>query len=568
MILGSTDLVRSIVQNFTIVATFLLLYNFIPERIISRSKLAYSVCAGIIFGIAAILSMPLLWENTNPTALGFNVILVPLSGFLGGPISSLIVSASLMAGSMASRGTLLVSDLVTVLCGILAGALFLRARGSSRFPKSFVVQYSLLGIGVAVVEFLGFFIALLMRGPQFQPFSMFLLIDLAPFFLLSIVGTIVLGGIITVIDRRKQAELELVEYKTHLEELVKEKTAELRKENALRKATFDATADGIVVVDREGNFRAYNQKAMHMLGLPPCLHGKPEAPCVFADIAISLLADPETFFCTIAALPESAEQVVTSDLRFRDGRVFELYVQPEMIGDRVMGRVYSIRDITEQRLAEEAIRASNNKLVLLSDITRHDILNQMTIVSGYLHLFQDTVHDPSDMKRIEIMKNSLEVMRLQIEFTRDYQDLGIAKPVWQNVQGSFSKATVPFAGKASFRCDTSNLEIYADPLIERVFFNLVDNSLRHGGRVSEIRLFTQNAGPDQLLVYEDDGVGVPDNEKEKIFDKGFGKHTGLGMFLIREILSITGIGIRETGTCGQGVRFEIRIPPGKFRSGP
>jgi signal transduction histidine kinase len=66
-------------------------------------------------------------------------------------------------------------------------------------------------------------------------------------------------------------------------------------------------------------------------------------------------------------------------------------------------------------------------------------------------------------------------------------------------------------------------------------------------------------------VYEDNGNGVVPEEKEKIFLKGFGKHTGLGMFLIREILSITGITIRENGTWQQGARFEIRVPSEKFR---
>ena len=54
-------------------------------------------------------------------------------------------------------------------------------------------------------------------------------------------------------------------------------------------------------------------------------------------------------------------------------------------------------------------------------------------------------------------------------------------------------------------------------------------------------------------------------EREMILCKGFGKHTGLGMFLIKEILSITGITIRDTGTCRQGAQFEIRVPAGKFR---
>ena len=85
----------------------------------------------------------------------------------------------------------------------------------------------------------------------------------------------------------------------------------------------------------------------------------------------------------------------------------------------------------------------------------------------------------------------------------------------------------------------------------------------HGERVSEIRLSVKKDDPDLFLIYEDNGTGVLSDEKEKIFLKGFGKHTGLGMFLIREILSITGITIRETGTWQQGARSDIRVPPRK-----
>lgn len=68
-----------------------------------------------------------------------------------------------------------------------------------------------------------------------------------------------------------------------------------------------------------------------------------------------------------------------------------------------------------------------------------------------------------------------------------------------------------------------------------------------------------------MIWYEDDGGGIICEEKEKAFEKGFGKNTGLGLFLIREILSITGISILENGKPGNGVRFEIQFPFGKWR---
>jgi len=68
-----------------------------------------------------------------------------------------------------------------------------------------------------------------------------------------------------------------------------------------------------------------------------------------------------------------------------------------------------------------------------------------------------------------------------------------------------------------------------------------------------------------LLIFEGNGVGVPDEHKVRIFDRTFGKNTGLGLFLIREILSLTDITIHECGTFGHSVRFEITIPSGYWK---
>jgi len=106
-------------------------------------------------------------------------------------------------------------------------------------------------------------------------------------------------------------------------------------------------------------------------------------------------------------------------------------------------------------------------------------------------------------------------------------------------------------------------EIFADPLIVKVFYNLMDNAVRYGGKITNIRFTEQESGDDYLIVCEDDGEGIPAEEKEKIL--GFGKNTGLGLFLAREILLITGITIRETEEPGKGARFEMTLPKGAYR---
>jgi signal transduction histidine kinase len=68
-----------------------------------------------------------------------------------------------------------------------------------------------------------------------------------------------------------------------------------------------------------------------------------------------------------------------------------------------------------------------------------------------------------------------------------------------------------------------------------------------------------------ILRLGDNGVAVPSENKLKIFERGFGNHTGLGLFLSRKIPGITGMAIAETGMPGWGACFEIRIPKGTYR---
>jgi len=101
--------------------------------------------------------------------------------------------------------------------------------------------------------------------------------------------------------------------------------------------------------------------------------------------------------------------------------------------------------------------------------------------------------------------------------------------------------------RVRFEIDTGTLEVYADPLLEKAFRNLVDNSLKYGGPgLGCIRVTAHGSGSDLIVVVEDDGVGIEEADKANLFHYGFGKHTGLGLFLSREILTITGLSIRES----------------------
>ncbi|MDD5188584.1 MAG: PAS domain S-box protein, partial [Methanoregula sp.] len=222
-----------------------------------------------------------------------------------------------------------------------------------------------------------------------------------------------------------------------------------------------------------------------------------------------------------------------------------------------------LHDITDRKKAEDALRRANRQLNLLTGITRHDILNKVTIILGYLGIAQKKSTDPALGEYFSKMESATKAIRSQIEFTRVYQDLGTNEPQWQVLDTIQPRSHVP--PDITFTADVNGILVYADPMLEKVFFNLLDNSVRHGQRVTEIRVSSRQSGTSLVIVWEDNGVGIPPDEKEKIFERGFGKNTGLGLFLVREILAISGITIRETGIDGQGARFEILVPAGEYR---
>jgi PAS domain S-box-containing protein len=230
-----------------------------------------------------------------------------------------------------------------------------------------------------------------------------------------------------------------------------------------------------------------------------------------------------------------------------------------------------LHDITDRKRNEDSLNLANKKLNLLSGITRHDILNQLTILKGYQDLsmeyLNETVNSDSLlMKYLEKESAAAEIIHQQIKFTEDYQDIGIQSPKWQNVKNIFvSSVQYIDSNGVDILVDVGNIEIYADPLLEKVFYNLVENALHYGDKLTKISLSLIKEDEFVILVFEDDGIGIPESEKENIFNRKYFRNTGLGMFLSREILSITGINIKETGIPGEGARFEIIVPKGTYR---
>jgi PAS domain S-box-containing protein len=226
----------------------------------------------------------------------------------------------------------------------------------------------------------------------------------------------------------------------------------------------------------------------------------------------------------------------------------------------------------ELKTVQEAYQRANAKLNLLNSVTRHDVLNQLTVLNGYLTL-TDGLATTSDPRIHEFIGRAEEVARnieRQILFTKTFQNIGMHAPTWQNVEGLIKKAKTGLLPESiALSMNLANLEIYADPLLEKIFYTLLENAMRHGMQVTEVRFFSTFTDDKNLhLIYEDNGIGISFDDKAHIFERGYGKNTGLGLFLAKEILSITGLEITETGEPGKGARFDITIPKERYRFMP
>ena len=225
-----------------------------------------------------------------------------------------------------------------------------------------------------------------------------------------------------------------------------------------------------------------------------------------------------------------------------------------------------VKEIDERRKVENALHQINAKLNLVSSIARHDILNRLTVIYGIISLLQEGIADPRFSDYLKKAEESAIAIRRQIEFTGDYKNMGLEKADWQDVNDSLRQSceNVDLKG-VTLDVFTNNLEIFADPWLNKVFFNLIDNTLRYAKHVTKISVSFRESEDGLDLFFEDNGIGIQFDEKEKIFERGYGKNIGYGLFMAREILAITELTIRETGEPGNGARYEIHIPKRYYR---
>jgi PAS domain S-box-containing protein len=257
---------------------------------------------------------------------------------------------------------------------------------------------------------------------------------------------------------------------------------------------------------------------------------------------------------------------------------FSTKVVPIKHDGKVSSAILISSNITDRKKAEEELRNSeehlketnkklevtNEKLHVVGSLTRHDVRNKLTAVTGNTYLLrQRLAENPKELEKLKGIEAAVQQVARIFEFAGIYEKLGVEQPTYLDAKNVLDEAASLFSDLKGVRIvnDCTGLTVLADSLLRQVFYNMIDNSLKYGETIKQIRVYYKMSSGDELeLIYEDDGVGIPSDMRDNLFKEGVGKGTGYGLFTIKRIIEVYGWNIQETGIQGKGVRFVITIP--------
>jgi signal transduction histidine kinase len=232
----------------------------------------------------------------------------------------------------------------------------------------------------------------------------------------------------------------------------------------------------------------------------------------------------------------------------------------------------AFQDVTERKKAEETLDEVMNQLVLVNEklgvvgsLTRHDVRNKLSAITGYAYLLKKKHSDQHDIveglnKMEQAVKDSMKIF----DFAKMYEQLGVEELSSISLENAINEAVALFSGlNIKVVNDCHGLTVLADSFVRQLLYNFMDNTRKYGKKTTTIKVYFEKADQDCLkLVYEDDGVGVPLENKPRLFKEGFstGGSTGYGLFLIGKMMEIYGWKIEENGEPGKGAKFTITIP--------
>ncbi len=307
----------------------------------------------------------------------------------------------------------------------------------------------------------------------------------------------------------------------------------------------------VVIVDNDLKIRRFNSSAETLLRLTPSDLNKS-----IIDIPLGIpIENLQKSLSKVANLDVVREEIQTSK-----GRWYQMRIKPYLTYEKKAGgMVISFADITEIKVLEDKLR-------VVSSMTRHDVRNKLIVITGNTYLLKrQFTRSPDVLKQLERMEQACESIVKIFDFAKIYEQLGVEKLSYVDVGKAVSEAEALFP-ELSLKIinDCHSLKLLADSFLRQIFYNFLDNTRKYGKNATTARVHCEKADSGELqIIYEDNGVGISAENKPKLFSQGFstGGSTGNGLFLIKKMIDVYGWKIQEIGEHGKGAKFVISVPP-------
>lgn len=379
----------------------------------------------------------------------------------------------------------------------------------------------------------------------------------------------------------------------------KERTAELEEALSKLKATLEATADGILVIDLDRRAMTYNKKLLQMWNITSEEMVNYKSGTLIASLTY-LLKDTAGFLKKTEEVYAHPEEKSADVLEFVDGRIIERYSQPQWLNGKVVGRVWSFRDVTQQRraeaerdrllLSEHQARLEAEKSVKMRDdflaMASHELRTPLTPLKMYLDWFKREVRKitPDLLPKADILKQALdhtdrEASKL-IHLTDDLLDvsritagrLTLNKEFFDLVKLVLKAKEINLENSQRRDC-TISLEtngpvegLWDYNRIEQVFNCLLSNATKYGTG-KPVHVLVKKENNRAVMRVEDKGIGIAFEDQEKIFQR-FERATsiknfdglGLGLYISNEIVQAHGGTISVESEMGKGSKFTVSLP--------
>ncbi len=334
---------------------------------------------------------------------------------------------------------------------------------------------------------------------------------------------------------------------------------------------LNAVGQTIVATNTEGTIVYWNSAAEKLYGVP-----KSEAVgSTIAEITGEKPSQKETLKF-LNHLKSGKSWVKETVVNRRDGTASPVITTISPIFNEkgeFAGVIDVSTDISEQKwmlaVMEDAVTQVaelNEKLHMVEGLTRHDVRNKLAALNGRIYLLKKRITDNKEaLTHVQEMELAVRQILRILEFERFYVQVGSEELKSINVEKHLSEAASLFTDMkgAQLINECHGLTVLADSLLRQLFYNLMDNTFKYGEKVTQIRVHFEEDKDALKLIYEDNGVGVPDEMRSKLFSEGFGKGTGFGLYLMKRICEAYGWTIQETGKQGKGAQFTMTIPKGE-----